>query len=73
MTHKVEQLVPKLELPKCEANITTQSSIQFRQYREVTKSDDCRYTAKYRIDGRGLCKLHAMQVALEILIKEGKT
>jgi len=65
VTHKIEQLVPKLELPKCEHEITDDKVLGFRRY--------CgNYTAKYRIDGKSLCKLHARQLALDILIKEGR-
>jgi len=55
---------PKPDLPQCEA-------IRATPYANDTPDRDrrCKWSARYRIDGRLLCSKHAGPAALEILLK----
>lgn len=58
--------VAQVVLPRCEA-------IRTSPYANDTDTTDrqCRWSAKFRIDGRNLCSKHAGPVALEILLRQG--
>lgn len=67
MDQRAVRLIPaveKIETPQCEAMRTNPYA------NDTDKTDfQCKWSSRYRIDGRNLCSKHAGIAALEILIK----
>lgn len=62
---KTAEMIYPMDLPQCEAGRQT-------PYANDTAETDkqCKWSGKYRIDGRKFCSKHAGQAALQILLEQ---
>lgn len=68
VTEMPEEMELVDEFPRCQQERSTRYTPSYEQH---VKDKSCLHSARYVVDGRNLCKLHAGEAALAFLLNEG--
>ena len=64
---KVKAIYPEIVATRCEA-----ARVKAYISEKLEADKRCKHTALYIIDGRGLCKKHAMAATLDAALEQGE-